>query len=200
MRKQATYNGKIGLMKRTINRQNFLEGEKIFLRPLSLSDISEKYLSWLNDPQTNLYNSHSIFPYTIEQLKDYVKGIDNKSKVVLAICDQKSGKHIGNISLQNIDWVARSAEFAILIGDKNFWNKGVGPEAGKLIVGYGFTRLNLNRIHCGTSSENVGMQKLALKLGMKQEGVRIQAMYKNGKYADILEYGILKPNYEKTQK
>lgn len=187
-------------MKRAINRQNFLEGEKIFLRPLSLSDISENYLSWLNDPQTNLYNSHSIFPYTTEQLKDYVKGIDNKSKVVLAICDQKSGKHIGNISLQNIDWVSRCAEFAILIGEKKFWNKGVGLEAGKLIVDYGFTRLNLNRIHCGTSSENIGMQKLALKLGMKLEGVRIQAMYKNGKYADIWEYGILKKNYENTKK
>lgn len=200
MRKHTTFDGKIRLMKRAINRQNFLEGEKIFLRPLLLSDISKKYLSWLNDPQTNLYNSHSIFPYTIEQLKDYIKGIDNKSKMVLAICDQKSGKHIGNISLQNIDWVARSAEFAILIGEKEFWGKGIGEETGKLMVQYGFNRLNLNRIHCGTSSENVGMQKLALNLGMKPEGVRIQAMYKNGKYADILEYGILKPNYEKKQK
>lgn len=200
MRKQATCDGKIGLMKRAVTRQNFLEGEKIFLRPLSLKDISDKYLFWLNDPQVNQYNSHAIFPYTIEQLKDYVKGIDNKSKVVLAICDQKSGKHIGNISLQNIDWVARSAEFAILIGDKEFWGKKIGEEAGKLIIDYGFTRLNLNRIHCGTSSENIGMQKLAAKLGMEPEGIRIQAMYKNGKYADALEYGILKPNYEKTQK
>jgi RimJ/RimL family protein N-acetyltransferase len=42
------------------------------------------------------------------------------------------------------------------------------------------------------------MQKLALKLGMKPEGRRRQAMYKNGKYSDILEYGILKTEYEKN--
>ena len=160
--------------------------------------MSEKYLSWLNDPEVNKFNSHAIFPYTAEQLKDYVKGIDNKSKVVMAICDNRSQKHIGNISLQNIDWVTRSAEFAILLGDKKFWGQGIGEEAGKLIIQHGFEKLNLSRIHCGTSSENIGMQKLALKLGMKPEGRRRQAMYKNGKYADILEYGILKSEYEKN--
>lgn len=177
-----------------------IPGPTVSLSPLSQKLVSKNYLRWLNDPEINRYNSHAVFPYTEDQLIEYVKGIKSKDKVVLAIIDNQTTKHIGNISLQNIDWVTRSAEFAILIGDKNFWNKGIGLEAGKLIVDYGFTRLNLNRIHCGTSSENIGMQKLALKLGMKPEGVRRQAMYKNGKYADVLEYGFLKENYEKTQK
>lgn len=183
-----------------MNTKAFFSGKTIELRPLTLKDISEKYLGWLNDPEINRFNSHAIFPYTIEQLKDYVKGIDVKSKVVLAIIDKKTKKHIGNISLQNIDWVARSAEFAILIGEKEFYGKGIGEEAGQLIVDYGFIRLNFNRIHCGTSSENIGMQKLAGKLGMKQEGKRRQAMFKNGKFVDIIEYGILKIEYEKKNK
>lgn len=186
-------------MQQVTGRKNFLGGNNIFLRPLSLNDISEKYLSWLNDPEINQYNSHSIFPYTIEQLKNYIKGIDNQSKVVLAIIDKKTLSHIGNISLQNIDWVNRCAEFAILIGETKFWGKKIGEEAGKLIINHGFIKLNLNRIYCGTSSSNIGMQKLALKLGMKPEGVRIQGMYKNGQFVDILEYGIIKSNYEKTK-
>lgn len=176
---------------------NFLEGKKISLRPLTIRDVSKTYLSWLNDPEVNRYNSHAIFPYTIEQLERYIRGIDNTSKVVLAICDNKSHLHIGNAALQNIDWITRSAEFAILIGEKNYWKKGIGEEAGKLIVGYGFTRLNLHRIHCGTSSENIGMQKLAVKLGMRKEGERRDAMFKHGRWADVVEYGILDVEFKK---
>ena len=43
-------------------------------------------------------------------------------------------------------------------------------EAGSLLIDHGFNKLNLHRIHCGTSSENYAMQKLALKLGMSKEG------------------------------
>lgn len=170
---------------------NFLEGKKIILRPLSVKDVSETYLSWLNDPEVNRYNSHAIFPYSIEQLERYVKGIDNTSKVVLAICDKKSHRHIGNAALQGIDWITRSAEFAILIGEKQYWRKGIGEEAGRLLVDYGFTCLNIHRIHCGTSSQNVGMQKLAIKLGMRKEGRRRDAVFKHGRWDDVIEYGIL---------
>ena len=55
--------------------------------------------------------------------------------------------------------------------------------------------LNLNRIYCGTTNENEGMKKIALKIGMLQEGVRRQAFYKWGKYQDIIEYGILKDEF-----
>ncbi|MBI2309910.1 GNAT family N-acetyltransferase [Candidatus Collierbacteria bacterium] len=178
----------------------FLPGQRISLRPLAINDVSLRYHRWLNDPEVNQYNAHAIFPYSIEELKEYVKqASSDRSKIVLAIVDNKSGKHIGNLSLQNIDWVARSAEFAIIIGDRNFWEKGVGLEAGKLIVDYAFTRLNLNRIYCGTSSQNMGMQKLAGKLGMKPEGCRRQAMFKDGKFVDIIEYGILNIEYEKQK-
>jgi RimJ/RimL family protein N-acetyltransferase len=64
-------------------------------------------------------------------------------------------------------------------------------EAGKLIIEHGFKSLNLHRIYCGTSSQNVGMQKLAEKLEMIKEGIRKEALFNSGIYSDIIEYGIL---------
>ena len=49
--------------------------------------------------------------------------------------------------------------------------------------------LNLHRIHCGTSSENHAMQKLALKLGMSKEGEK-DFIFKNGRYLTTFEYRI----------
>lgn len=85
----------------------------------------------------------------------------------------------------------KSAEFAILLGDKEFWGKGLSKEAGKLLLQYGFDTLKLHRIYCGTSEANIPMQHLALSLGMELEGRRKEAMFKDGLFYDILEYGIV---------
>lgn len=177
----------------------FLKGVRIDLRALTEKDLTKEYLQWLNDEEVCRFNSHAIFPNTEQKMKNYFDKLDNQREIVLAIIDKKTTKHIGNISLQNINWVSKNAEFAILLGDKNYWGKGFGEEAAKLIVDYGFDRLNLHRIYCGTLEGNEGMKKLAVKLKMKEEGIRRQAIYKHGKYIDIIEYGILRDEYRRER-
>jgi len=55
--------------------------------------------------------------------------------------------------------------------------------------------MNLERIYCGLSESNNGMRKLAEYLLMKKEGVRRNALYLNGKYSNIIDYGILRHEY-----
>ena len=149
-------------------------------------------MSWLNDPEVCEHNSHHVYPYTKAQGQGYIESTSRDDhNLVLAILAKESKKHIGNIALQKIDLLARSAEYAILIGDKDYWGKGVASEASRLILGHGFTALNLHRIHCGTGSTNTAMQKLAGKLGFKEEGRRREAHFKNGVYTDLIEYGML---------
>ena len=173
----------------------FIRGKNIFLRDINLNDIEGDYKNWLNDPETNLYNSHGKFPYSISALKKYVERVTNKNDcIVLAIIDLESSLHIGNISLQYINWLDRNCEIAFLLGDKNYHSKGIMYEAGMLLIDHAFSKLNIHRIYCGTSSENLGMKKLAIKLGMKKEGVRKEAIFNNGKFHDVVEYGILNAN------
>jgi len=182
------------------NKQ-FLEGKYTHLRPLLVSDITDDYIGWLNDSEVCRYNSHHVFPYDKYKAEEYIKNISlSKDILVLAIIDKKKEKHIGNVSLQNIDLLNRSAEFAILIGDKTYWGKGISKEVSLLIIKHGFVELNLNRIYCGTSENNVGMIKLAKALNMKKEGVRRKAIYKNGNYHNIIEFGLLRGEYLKKYK
>lgn len=175
----------------------FLDGETIYLRPLSTDDLAGGYSNWLNDPEVSAHNSHHVFPYTLAQAKGYVESVRNDPQnLVLAIVAKDTDAHIGNIALQNIDPVSRNAEYAIVIGDKKYWGKGVASEASRLLLAHGFNALNLHRIYCGTSSANVAMQKLAAKLGMKEEGRRRAALYKDGVYADVIEYGLLREDFK----
>lgn len=178
-----------------LRKDIFLNGDTISLRALNEKDIEGNYRYWLNDQEVIKYNSHGRFPVTPEKLLDFVKTAHRSNKeIVMAVVDNTTDKHIGNISLQSINWIDRNGEIAFLLGEKDFWGRGVMYEAGKLLIEHGFKALNLHRIYCGTSAENSGMQKLAEKLGMEKEGIKKEAIFKDGKYRDIVEYGILNRN------
>lgn len=178
-------------------RNVFLKSKRIYLRPLELSDLNGNYVSWLNDEQINEHNSHHVFPYSLKEGYHYIeKAHLSKDALVLAIVTKRKNKHIGNISLQNIDYLNRNAELAILLGEKEYLSKGYSKEASLLLLSHAFNALGLLRIYCGTSVKNKSMQKLAKKLGMILEGRRRKAMFKNGNLEDILEYGILADEFE----
>jgi RimJ/RimL family protein N-acetyltransferase len=181
-------------------RNPFLTGEKIYLRVIEKNDLNENYQSWFNDDEVCKFNSHHRFPNYKQNMDEYYNSvIKSKNNLILAIINKENNRHIGNISLQEISQIDRSAELAIIIGDKSCWGKGVGKEAIKLIVNHGFKDLNLNRIYCGTSKDNVGMQKLAKFFGFKKEGVARQALFKGGEYKDIINFGLTKNDYIKKK-
>lgn len=174
----------------------FLTGEKIYLRTITEDDLNANYREWFNDEEICRYNSHHRFPNYDENMRDFYETvIKSKQNLVLAICEKEGDKHIGNIALENIDPLNQSAEFAIIIGDKEQWGKGVGTEAARLIVKHGFDELNLHRIYCGTSEDNEGMQKLALSLGFKEEGRARDGMFKGGSFKNVIYYSLLGNEY-----
>jgi RimJ/RimL family protein N-acetyltransferase len=181
-------------------------------KELSLIPFTEKdshdetYRSWFNDVKVTKYNSHGLFPLTDEKFEAFVKGL-HKEHIVFKIVITKqldsttdgTGSKgmakkiwIGNCSLQSFNWINRSAEFAIVIGDTNFWNKGYAKRALKLLLYHGFNKLNLHRIWTGTTANNIGMQMAAKGLGMRFEGQSIDGVFLDGRYVDVFHYGILK--------
>jgi RimJ/RimL family protein N-acetyltransferase len=179
----------------------FLRGEGLSLRPLRPSDADGPYPGWLNDPVVCEYNSHHVFPYHHELALQYITNArTTRAEIILAIEDDASGCHIGNIALQRINLIDRTAEFSILLGDREFWGKGVGRRAGRPLLRHGFDAVGLNRIGCGTSSDNQAMRRLATRLGMREEGVRRAAIWKNGRFVDIVEYGVLAEEFRASER
>lgn len=162
-----------------------------FVRPLNKTDLSGPYISWFEDQDVCRYNSHGKFFKTEAYFQSFIEGLDNEDHVVWAICHTIDG-HIGNISLQSISLINRNAEFAILLGDKRHWGKGVARLAGEKLIEHAFFKLNLERIYCGTAANNKGMRSLALALGMVQEGCRRSHLFLDGAWVDVVEYGLLR--------
>lgn len=164
--------------------------EDYFVRTLTESDLLGSYPLWFEDQEVTRYNSHGKFFKNKFYFEEYYRSLNSEDKLVWAICHKTDG-HIGNISLQNISFINRNAEFAILLGDKSHQGKGVSFHVGKKIIYHGFLKLNLERIYCGTAASNLPMQKLALSIGMKEEGRRRKHLFLEGSYQDVIDYGIL---------
>jgi [ribosomal protein S5]-alanine N-acetyltransferase len=170
----------------------FLAGQRIGLRSLDLADADGAYPEWLNDAEVCAYNSHHVYPYDRAQARAYIESVrGSRSEIVLAVEAIDGKKHIGNVALQSIHPINRSAEFSILLGDRSFWGKGIGEEAGRLLLGHAFHELGLHRVGCGTTRDNEGMKQLAHKLGMREEGCRRAAAWKHGRWVDVLNFGVL---------
>jgi ribosomal-protein-alanine N-acetyltransferase len=168
--------------------------DEYFVRSLLEQDLDGPYLSWFEDQDVCRYNSHGKFFKNRDYFKEYFQALNAEDRVVWAICHTADG-HIGNISLQNLSSINRHAEFAILLGDRRHWGKGVARLAGEKLIGHGFDKLNLERIHCGTAAGNVAMRKLALALGMIEEGCRRSHCFIDGNWMDVIEYGLLRSEF-----
>lgn len=165
-----------------------------FVRALYASDLNGPYPKWFEDQDVCKYNSHGKFTRNFDWFKNYYDSMNSDTHVVWAICHRDDG-HIGNISLQDLSFINRNAEFAILIGDGRHRSRSVGRIAGRALLRHGFEKLNLERIYCGTSATNIGMQRLARALGMTEEGVRRHHLFLEGQWVDMLEYGILRSEF-----
>lgn len=185
------------------------ENDDIYVRPFTKDDMKEPYINWFYDSEVTRFNSHGLFPYTDKQKSDFVKSLNTdivwaimaKTKVTATVNGKFVGEgpfyiHIGNICLQSINWIHRSAEFAVVIGNKDYWKKGICTVAACWLFEHGFNKLGLHRIFTGTASVNLGMQKVIKKLRMKHEGTFREATYLNGQHVNVLVYGILKTEFK----
>jgi RimJ/RimL family protein N-acetyltransferase len=92
--------------------------------------------------------------------------------------------------------VNRCAEFGIFIGEKEFWNQGLGTEATRLVLKHGFEDLNLHSIYLNVYSTNPRAKKAYEAAGFVQEGVQREAVFKNGRFIDLILMSILQSEWK----
>jgi glutamate-1-semialdehyde aminotransferase/RimJ/RimL family protein N-acetyltransferase len=163
--------------------ENRVKGERIYFRNLNLEDASKEYCSWLNDPKVNYYLETR--KATVEDLKDYIKEKNKKEDCLFfGIFDIKDNTHIGNIKLEPIDFVEKKAELSLIIGNMNYWGKGIGTEATNLLVNLAFKKLNLLKVGLGVISENKRAIIVYKKAGFKVIKIEKNKMKHGSKFFD----------------
>ena len=178
-----------------IKSNKSLKGNRLDLIPFKEEFITEKYLYWLSDVEVTKYLDVSNYDQTKDTITKYIDRFNNSENYIFAIVIKEINNHIGNITLQNINWVHKFATEGIMIGDKKYWKDGYGTEARSLLLEFAFNDLNLNRIVSSAFVDNVAGLKSNSKLGYKQEGLLRNHMILDGQYSDVIQQGILKEDF-----
>jgi RimJ/RimL family protein N-acetyltransferase len=183
-------------MEGTGMKNPFLIGERIYLRPLDEGDL-ERCLGWINDPEI-LATLGRRSPMSRSMEREWLLGQYKEDRTFsLAIILKDGDRHIGNTGLHGITSVDRSAEFGILIGDKDVWGQGYGAEAAHLVLDYGFSQLGLHRIWLRVFSFNERARRLYEKVGFRLEGTLRESYFRNGEFHDTLIMSVLSTEWRK---
>lgn len=74
---------------------------------------------------------------------------------------------IGRLGVFGIDWDKAEGELGIVIGEKEYWNRGYGRDAVRTLVHHLFTTSSLERIYLYTFAENTRAQKSFAAAGFR---------------------------------
>ena len=176
---------------------SMIYGEHVRLRGAERSDL-EKFVIWINDPEVTAGLTLFLPMSSVDEDKWFDNAMQRPQEEKPLVIDMKDGdgwRLIGNSGFFNFDWVARSAEVGIMIGDKSVWNKGYGSEVMTLLLRHGFRTLNLKRVYLHVYAENERAIRTYEKAGFVHEGRMRQAVYKNGKYSDVLFMSVLREEW-----
>jgi RimJ/RimL family protein N-acetyltransferase len=146
----------------------FLEGNQVYLRPLTIEDANEIYLKWLNNAEVTRGLASGYFPITQQELINYVNGaLGDQNTIFFALCEKESNRHIGNVKVDRIDWMARNCELGLIIGEDAARGRGLGFESMNLVIQYIFEDLNLNNDRDLVQILEKKFQNRALKIHSK---------------------------------
>jgi RimJ/RimL family protein N-acetyltransferase len=173
-----------------------ITGEKIALGPIR-RDLLPLYQRWINDFEVTRTLGARLRPMTWEaEAAWYERASRSEGEVLLTIYERATMRPIGNTGLHDLDPFHRTAEFGILIGEKECWGKGYGTEVTRLVLDYGFHALGLHNILLTVYSFNERGLRAYARAGFREIGRRREAVRVGGEAYDAVYMDCLAGEHE----
>ena len=148
-----------------------IETERLILRPFKQSDLHDfnEYASVPGVGEMAGWKHHETIEKTQEILDMFIK--EDKT---FAIVFKKNNKVIGSLSVEKYGLEDKLTEFNGYYGreigyvlSKDYWGKGIMPEAVGAVISYLFNDLNLDFLTCGYYDFNNQSKRVQEKCGFK---------------------------------
>ncbi|MBU1038744.1 GNAT family N-acetyltransferase [Patescibacteria group bacterium] len=175
-----------------------LQGKKVQLRPLKLSDYKWLY-KLINDQRVNRFLLTSGVKTLAAEKAKVAKMIKDKKSYHFIIETNVSQEPIGIMTLGHIVKEHGRASTGAFIA-KAFWNKGYGSDAKMTLLKFAYTKLGLNRIESYVYKNNPRSLQYSLKCGYKLEGCLRQRVKKGQEFKDEYVLSVLKKDWLKIAK
>jgi RimJ/RimL family protein N-acetyltransferase len=175
------------------------KGQLVKLAVTDLEADTKLMMQWAKDGEFDrLLDTDPAYlrtpKFELEWLQEHLKEMCN-----FMIHTLEDDRTIGFIDLSGFDWTAGEAWVGIGLGERDYWGKGYGTDAMRVILRYAFEELNLWRVSLTVFEYNPRGIRSYEKAGFKIEGRARQAINRSGRRWDIIFMGILRSEWEAAQ-
>ena len=165
-----------------------VSGERVALGPLR-RDLAETYGRWVNDPEVR-FGVEYLAVATPESEEAWIEesnkaaGEREPKSVTFTIYDLADGTPVGTCGLFDVSYMQGGANLGISLGERR--NQGLGSEATRLTLDWGFHVLGLQNVLLETLAWNEAAIRAYEKAGFRRIGVRRKAAMSRGGRADVV--------------
>lgn len=164
--------------------------DNIRLRKAAPEDLPK--LFWLK--QESWFGTHHVTIINEEDQKRWFESLDkhpHSPRDLVLMAQNEKYEDFGVFKILHIDYINRNASVGWDVF-QYFRGKGLGKRLVQAGVKFAFSVLNLHRLDAEILGDNAASEKCAKHVGFLLEGVRREAVHKDGFYIDSLVFGLLR--------
>ena len=136
--------------------------ERLAIRTFERGDVTDAYLSWLNDRELMRFSRQRLLAHTRESCEEYRRSFEGSPNFFWNVERQADGLQVGTLTAY-VDPGNDVANVGILIG---LPGEGYGSEAFGAALAYLFEFLAVPKVTAGTLRTNQAMIGVARRHGM----------------------------------
>lgn len=169
-----------------------LRTEGVTIGPLLPEDTGALFV-WLNDVEAARLDL-AYRPTDWISFKTWLDDLGRTTtQMVFAIRKLFEPQIIGFVIFKNIQFVHRSADLGVRIGDETERGKGFGTQAVRLALNYAFNHLNLHRVGLTVFAHNTRAIAAYRAAGFHEEGRFKDGAFIDGEWVDVIPMAAIGP-------
>jgi RimJ/RimL family protein N-acetyltransferase len=178
---------------------NIFRGELVRLTTEDPEPAGKSLSGWARDTEyARLLDSGPVCLWSAKKIQSWIdKDLERgfQDGYYFEIRTLQEDRLIGFVNFFGLSWTHGDTWLGIGLGDREYWDKGYGTDAVRIVLRYAFTELNLRRVTLGVFAYNPRAIKSYEKAGFKVEGRLRQYISRDGQRNDMIVMGVLREEW-----
>ncbi len=181
--------------------RSLFRGELVRLVAPNPEADAETLARWSRDSEfLRLFGGGPARPWTAKSTRQEIeKDLEKNDLLLFFIRTLADDRLIGLVDLEPI-WPHGDGWIGMGLGEREYWGKGYGRDAMRVMLRYAFTELNLHRVSLNVFAYNARAIRSYEKAGFIVEGRARRPMNRDGRRWDVIYMGILQEEWERSVK
>jgi RimJ/RimL family protein N-acetyltransferase len=184
-------------------KNDLFRGRLVRLATEESQALAEAMSKWQRDSEFHrLLDTEPAMAISVKGTKDWIEKVLEKEDatfIFFTIHTLDEDRLIGFVGLDTIRWNHGDAFVFLALGEREYWGKGYGTDAMRVILRYAFTELNLHRVSLDVFEYNPRAIRSYEKAGFRYEGRKRKSLSRDGQRADDVWMGILREEWIRLQ-